>query len=183
MDESEFEQEELGGVEVEPPLDDEPSSLWKVGLVFGALAAGVVALLAGVGGDAFVYSKTVQEVMAEPDEFIGRDIRVEGGLVPGSIVHREDPCEWRFVIEQDGEQLTVRFPHCVVPDTFRDGFGITVIAQGELDEEHVFVASEIVPRCPSKYEMQQQLEGLQTSSRDMHKCTCACRCARTHTHT
>ena len=148
---------QLEGVEVEPD-DAHPSPMWKVAVVFCALGAGVIALLSGVGGDAFVYSKMVHEVTANPDGFVGREIRVEGDLVPGSIEHRDEPCEWRFEIEKQGEVLPVRFGHCVVPDTFRDGFGISVVAQGELDEDHVFIASDIIPRCPSKYEMQQRLE-------------------------
>ena len=150
--------DDFAGVEVGPYEDEGRSPLWKVAIVFGALACGVAFLLSGVGGDAFVYSKLVNEVTADLDAFVGREIRVEGDLVPGSIVFREDPCEWRFVIEKDGEELSIRFPQCVVPDTFRDGFGISVIAQGELGEDHIFVANELVPRCPSKYEMQERLE-------------------------
>ena len=147
----------MEGVEVEPE-DDHPSPMWKVGVIFALLGVGVITLLSGVGGDAFVYSKLVNEVMVSPAEFVGREIRVEGDLVQGSIERREDPCEWRFQIEKEGEVLPVRFGHCVVPDTFRDGFGISVVAQGELNEDHVFIASDIIPRCPSKYEMQERLE-------------------------
>jgi len=150
--------EDFSGVELDPYEDDGRSPLWKVAIVFGALACGVIFLLSGVGGDAFVYSKLVNEVMADPESFVGREIRIEGDLVPGSIEFREDPCEWRFVIEKEGHEVPVHFLQCVVPDTFRDGFGISVIAQGELRDDRIFIANEIVPRCPSKYEMQERLE-------------------------
>ena len=44
------------------------------------------------------------------------------------------------------------------PDTFRDGMGIQVTVQGELAADGVFLANQVIPRCPSKYEMQQKME-------------------------
>jgi cytochrome c-type biogenesis protein CcmE len=134
------------------------SPVVKIGAVL-ALLGGAVSLLlfGGSASDAFVYSKLVHEVMADPAAFQGRELRVEGLLKPGSIKFREDPCEWRFVIEKGGKELPVEFPQCVVPDTFRDGMGITVTVQGKLaGDSQGFLANQVVPRCPSKYEMQQR---------------------------
>ncbi len=129
----------------------------KIALVLTVFAGGAVALLLNSGaGDALTYSKLVDEVMADPDEFRGRQLRVEGQLRQGSIRFREEPCEWRFVIEKNGRSMPVRFPECVVPDTFRDGFGIDVTVQGRLEGNGSFLATEVIPRCPSKYEMQQR---------------------------
>lgn len=127
-----------------------------VGLV-AVLGGTVVYLLLGTGAsDAFVYSKFVHEVLADPASFAGRELRVEGDLKQGSIQFREDPCEWRFVLSKQGREMPVRFPQCVVPDTFRDGMGITVTVQGRIAEDGSFAATQVVPRCPSKYEMQQK---------------------------
>lgn len=148
--------------EVEP-LEPEPEGripAWaKIGLILGLLVGGVVALLlTSDAGDAFVYSKPVHEVMRSPDAFAGRELRVEGDLRQGSVRFREDPCEWRFVLEKEGEEMTVSFPQCVVPDTFRDDFGITVTVQGQLQGDGTFLANQVIPRCPSKYEMKERLE-------------------------
>ncbi len=133
------------------------SPLVKVSLVVVLLGGAVAALLLGSSAsDAFVYSKLVQEVMADPSAFQGRELRVEGQLKAGSIKFREDPCEWRFVIERAGSEMPVQFPQCVVPDTFRDGMGISVTVQGRLGSDGGFLANQVVPRCPSKYEMQQK---------------------------
>jgi cytochrome c-type biogenesis protein CcmE len=134
------------------------SPMFKIGVVLILLGAAVAALIfGGSASDAFVYSKFVHEVMANPGEFQGRELRVEGELKTGSIQFREDPCEWRFVLEKSGEQMPVRFPQCVVPDTFRDGMGIAVTVQGKLaGDGEGFVANQVVPRCPSKYEMEQR---------------------------
>ena len=132
----------------------------KIASVLVVLVGAVVfALLNSSAGDAFVYSKPLTSVMQDPDQFEGRSLKVEGELRQGSIQFREDPCEWRFVLEEDGNEMPVRFPRCVVPDTFRDGFGISVTVQGELESDgRSFLANEVIPRCPSKYEMQERLQ-------------------------
>ena len=133
--------------------------MFKVAVAMVLLGGAIVALLllSGSDTDPFVYSRLVHEVVGDP-EAIGQELRVEGDLVEGSILFREDPCEWRFRITKEGEEMPVAFPQCVVPDTFRDGFGISVVVQGALGEDGTFLASQIVPRCPSKYEMQERLE-------------------------
>ena len=42
----------------------------------------------------------------------------------------------------------------VVPDTFRDDYDIQVVVEGRVDEHGTFLADQIIPRCPSKYEEQ-----------------------------
>ncbi|MFW6050328.1 MAG: cytochrome c maturation protein CcmE [Myxococcota bacterium] len=144
--------------------DEEPRrglpSWLKVAVIFAALAGGVAYLLTGSEAeDAFVYSKLVHEVVTDPETFAGREVRVEGDLRQGSVQFREDPCEWRFLLEKQDETMPVRFPQCVVPDTFRDDYGISVTVQGRLQPDGTFVANQVVPRCPSKYEMKQKQAG------------------------
>ena len=128
----------------------------KVGIVF-AMLAGALSLLwfSTTAEDAFVYSKLVDEVMGDPGSFKDRPVRVEGDLKQGSIAFREQPCEWRFVLASKGQEMPVRFPQCVVPDTFKDGMGLKVTVQGRLSDDGYFAADQVIPRCPSKYEMQE----------------------------
>jgi cytochrome c-type biogenesis protein CcmE len=132
------------------------SPLIKVGVVF-VMLAGAIALLwfTTSADDAFVYSKLVHEVQRDPAAFRGRELRVEGDLKQGSILFQEKPCEWRFVLGGPGHELKVRFPQCIVPDTFKDGMGLKVTVQGKLSEEGYFLANQVIPRCPSKYEMEE----------------------------
>lgn len=134
------------------------SPVVKIGIVVALLGGAVSFLLLGSSAsDAFVYSKLVNEVMASPAEFNGRELRVEGDLKPGSIKFREDPCEYRFVIQKEGKEMPVQYSQCVVPDTFRDGMGISVVVQGKLASAgDSFIANQVIPRCPSKYEMQER---------------------------
>lgn len=135
------------------------SPLLKVGIVFTMLG-GALALLwfSTTAKDAFVYAKLVDEVVHEPKAFAGRELRVEGDLKVGSIQFKEKPCEWRFVLGAPGKEMPVRFPQCIVPDTFKDGAGLKVTVQGQLTDDGYFVANQVIPRCPSKYEMKKMQE-------------------------
>jgi cytochrome c-type biogenesis protein CcmE len=89
-----------------------------VALAMGAAAiAGLV--LTGMQSKA-IYSKPVDELLSQKAKFAGRPVRAEGVLVHGSLVKRDQPCEYRFTIEKNGAMLPVRFAQCVVPDTFRE---------------------------------------------------------------
>jgi cytochrome c-type biogenesis protein CcmE len=134
---------------------------WKgaavaVGLAMGAAAiAGLV--LTGMQSKA-IYSKPVDELLSQKAKFIGRPVRAEGNLVHGSLVKRDQPCEYRFSISKNGASLPVRFAQCVVPDTFRDvaDIDVGVTVEGELQKDDSFEASSVLAKCPSKYEMQQK---------------------------
>lgn len=134
-------------------------STWiKIGAVFLLLGGGVAFLLSGTGASsAFVYSKLVNELMVEPDEWVGREVRVEGQLRQGSVAFVDEPtCEHTFVLEKEGLAMPVRFPRCSVPDTFRDDMPMDVVVQGTLQSNGTFLADQVIPRCPSKYEMEQR---------------------------
>jgi cytochrome c-type biogenesis protein CcmE len=138
---------ERGGV---PPIV-------KVAIVFTMLGGALTLLLFGSqASDALVYSKLVDEVLTKPSDFRGRELRVEGDLKQGSIQFREDPCEYRFVLGKPGKEMPVRFPQCIVPDTFKDGVGLKVTVQGKLTQDGYFLANQVIAKCPSKYEMNER---------------------------
>lgn len=131
----------------------------RAGAVLVVLIGAVAFLVMGSeASNAFVYSKLVHEVVSNPAAFADRELRVEGDLKQGSIRFRESPCEWRFSLAKNGREMPVEFSQCVVPDTFRDNMGISVTVQGRIRQDGVFVANQVVPRCPSKYEMKQRMQ-------------------------
>jgi cytochrome c-type biogenesis protein CcmE len=105
--------------------------------------------------DQAIYSKPVDELVQNKARFAGRQVMAEGKLVHGSLTKRDQPCEYRFTIENHGTEVPVRFPQCVVPDTFRDvpGMDMPVTVEGELLADNTFLASKVLAKCPSKYEM------------------------------
>ncbi|MBX7193861.1 MAG: cytochrome c maturation protein CcmE [Sandaracinaceae bacterium] len=104
----------------------------------------------------FVYSVMVADVAANPTAYADRTLRMEGLLQDGSIQFRREPCEYRFVLAEGERAMNVRFPQCVVPDTFRDGMGISVVVEGHIDTDGSFLATQVIPRCPSRYEMDER---------------------------
>jgi cytochrome c-type biogenesis protein CcmE len=100
----------------------------------------------------------VDELVRERDKLAGRAVRVEGALKRGSLTRRAEPCEYRFTLAKAGTELPVRFAQCIVPDTFRDmpGMDVMVTAEGKLDPAGHFEATNIMAKCPSKYEMNER---------------------------
>jgi cytochrome c-type biogenesis protein CcmE len=142
--------------------DEEPERKRWVGAAIAvgiAMAAGAIATLVLTGmQDRAIYSKPVDELLANRARFLGRPVRADGNLVHGSLAKRDQPCEYRFTIEKNGSELPVRFPQCVVPDTFRDvpEMDVAVTVEGELQRDNSFEATNVLAKCPSKYEMQQR---------------------------
>jgi cytochrome c-type biogenesis protein CcmE len=129
----------------------------NIGLL-AALFAIVAAIIAVVmsSGQAAVYSKGVDQLIAERARLTGRTVRLDGTLVSGSLRRRDTPCEYRFSLIKNGATVPVRFAQCVVPDTFRDvpGTDVRVTVEGVLEQGGYFSAHQIMAKCPSKYEEQ-----------------------------
>ena len=151
---------------VAAPIRDDGESKSRsknLGLLFGLLAVGAIIVGVALFGfkEAAIYAMPADQVVARSSELAGRRVRVEGVLVPGTLVKRDDPCEYRFVMKAGETQLPVRYPQCVVPDTFRDrpegGVEVTVegaIAKGEPGKGPEFQATLVMAKCASKYDPQ-----------------------------
>jgi cytochrome c-type biogenesis protein CcmE len=123
------------------------------------MAAAALAGLVLVGmKDNAIYSKPVDELLDQRAKFAGRPVRAEGTLVHGSLEKRESPCEYRFVIEKGAARMPVRYAKCIVPDTFRDveGMDVGVTVEGQVHADGSFEATNVLAKCPSKYEMQEK---------------------------
>jgi len=141
----------------EDPEEARKRLLLLIPLVMAAAAivAVVLVMMQGKG----VYSKPVDELLAEKAKFVNKPVRAEGLLVHGTLVKKDDPCEYRFTIEKSGAQLPVRYGKCVVPDTFRDipGMDVGVTVEGQLTADGASLeATQVLAKCPSKYEMKEK---------------------------
>ena len=123
-----------------------------------AVAASIVAVVLTGMKDNAIYSKPVDQLVAEKARFVGRPVRAEGNLVHGTLEKRDTPCEYRFTITKNGVEVPVRYAQCVVPDTFRDvpGMDVGVTVEGELQADQSFLASSVLAKCPSRYEMKER---------------------------
>lgn len=100
--------------------------------------------------ETMVFYYTVSEVSAKRTALQGEPLRVAGKVVPGSIeISNADHLDRRFVIHEGGQQLAVVY-RGVTPDTLVDDSDAVV--EGRLTEDGVFHATQVMAKCPSKYE-------------------------------
>jgi cytochrome c-type biogenesis protein CcmE len=137
-----------------------PAVRRTVGLLLALVVMGgaVLTLVLTSVQDAAIYSKGVDELVAQRQRLLSSNVRVEGNLVSGSLRRRDQPCEYRFALEKNGVTLPVRYAGCVVPDTFRDlpGSRVAVTVEGRLAEAGYLAADRILAKCPSRYDMSQR---------------------------
>jgi cytochrome c-type biogenesis protein CcmE len=137
---------------------DDPSPSSRRGLLIVlplVMAGAAISALVLLGmQDKGLYSKPIDELVKNKGRFAGRAVIAEGNLVHGTLEKRDQPCEYRFVLEKNGTELPVRFPQCIVPDTFRDvpGMDVGVTVEGELQSDNTFEATKVIAKCPSKYQ-------------------------------
>ena len=98
--------------------------------------------------------KMVDQVMAAPQQWMGKPMQVHGWVEPGSI--QEDIIAQEtvrtFVLANNGQRLMVRNKG-PKPDSFRDRS--EVVAEGKIVDEHgqpVMIATSLMAKCPSKYQ-------------------------------
>jgi cytochrome c-type biogenesis protein CcmE len=126
------------------------------------IIAGVIILLAiggliatGVANTASYYM-TVDEFMEKKETLSNRTVKLSGFIIGDSVIYDEQNLKLRFEIrdEEETTRLWVVYEG-VKPDMFTDGW--EAIVDGQLNKEGVFIASELLVKCPSKYEEQENL--------------------------
>lgn len=121
-------------------------------ILAGALVIAVaVGALVWVGvGRSSVYYYTVSELLAKgPAE----QVRVSGELVGGSV-DGLGTTTLTFVLhdrDQDSHIIPVVYSGAI-PDSFKDQADSEVVAEGDFAADGSFVATNLVQKCPSKYE-------------------------------
>jgi cytochrome c-type biogenesis protein CcmE len=118
------------------------------------IAGGVMALavaylvVAGLQG-ATVYFLTVSELQAKGPAAQNQVFRVSGNLIPGTLEHQGTGI--RFQIADPASQpLNVVYRGGQVPDIMGDN--IEIVAEGKLDGQGTFTASNVLAKCPSRLE-------------------------------
>jgi cytochrome c-type biogenesis protein CcmE len=110
----------------------------------------------GVEEGAFRYYKTLGEFRAEGSVDVAS--RVHGYVAPGSIERDVGSREIRFAVQETPPHaggsaegaLPVTFRSLEAPDLFKDG--AEVVVEGRLQADGRFSASNVLAKCPSKFE-------------------------------
>lgn len=119
------------------------------------LTAGVVLVVAvafliynAMGGSAAFYL-TVSEINDPSRDLQGQQIKVGGDVVRGSVVRGGIGEELYFDVT-DGVSTIPMVYDGDVPDIFAED--VEVIATGTMNADGVFVAEELLTKCPSRFE-------------------------------
>ena len=102
--------------------------------------------------DSSVYFMTVDEFFEQVDQLEGKGTRVNGDIVPGSIHWDAQNILLTFQLTNGTKVLNVRH-NGVAPDTFSEG--LPVVVEGKY-ENGTFNATQIMTKCPSKYEAKRE---------------------------
>jgi len=123
----------------------------KKRLMLIALMVAGVAIAAGFALKAFnenlMFFYTPSDVAAG-EAPLNHPIRVGGLVTTGSMQRQEDGLTVRFDITDNAETITIQYTG-ILPDLFREGQGI--VALGELGQDRMFVASEVLAKHDENY--------------------------------
>lgn len=78
----------------------------------------------------------------------GHAFRLGGMVKDGSVRNRGDDLSIRFIVTDFEKEILVEYKG-ILPDLFREGQG--VVARGALDDQDVFIATELLAKHDEKY--------------------------------
>ncbi len=120
----------------------------KVFLGTGLILAAMVALMVLGLSRSQTYYVTLEELLRQPSARAGQQLRVNGKLVGSSVSFDPAQVLLKFDLTDGRRTLPVAYKG-VRPGSFEDG--TEVLVEGRF-RDGVFVAENVLTKCPSKYE-------------------------------
>lgn len=130
-----------------------------IGLMLGGIAIGLTFALQALNEN-IMFFFTPTEV-AEGKAPRNKLFRLGGMVVDGSVSRPGDGLTAQFDLTDNGEQVTVRYTG-ILPDLFREGQGI--IANGEVGDDGIFVAQEVLAKHDENYMPPEIAEAMKKAS-------------------
>ena len=121
----------------------------KLIVVAAVLAATVGFLVYNALGSSMAYFVTVSELQTSGKNLAGEQLRVGGNVEPGSISQDGFGGQLRFVMTDGTHTLPVVYDGSA-PDIFAED--VEVVAEGTMGPDGTLVASNLLTKCPSKFE-------------------------------
>lgn len=119
----------------------------RIGITSVVLFLAFAGLLYSTMGESLEYYKKVDEVMVNPAAWQGKALQVHG--YAKRVGRKADSLDYEFHIESNGKTVRALYSG-VTPDTFKNDS--EVVVKGRLDGDNVLHATEIIAKCPSKYD-------------------------------
>jgi len=128
-----------------------PKPKYQLKYLIGAVAIfGVIGYLIFFGlTQTSQWSINVAELKAKGETAVGQGVRVSGQLEANSVDKDVQANKIAFVLTDGVNNLPVSY-NGVVPDTFDRA--VEVVAEGKLNPDGSFTATNVLARCPSKYD-------------------------------
>jgi cytochrome c-type biogenesis protein CcmE len=124
-------------------------------LIFaGLLIVAAFSYLMSIGlKEGSMYYLEVSEFAERMETIVGEKVRVNGAVVADSIHYDTAKREMTFILKDtEGPQKLNVIYHGAPPDLV-DRDGVTIVAEGKYSpEKKLFVSSNLLVKCPSKYE-------------------------------
>ncbi|GAB7388546.1 cytochrome c maturation protein CcmE [Bacillaceae bacterium] len=130
-----------------------------IGVVLSVLGALIVMGMS----DAATFYMTIDEVAQKKDEAIDKPLKMSGKIVGDTVRWDSEKILLTFELEgESGSRIPVKYEG-VKPDTLNDGW--EAIVEGRMTADGTFEASELLVKCPSKYEAMEE-SGMQPPAED-----------------
>jgi cytochrome c-type biogenesis protein CcmE len=122
----------------------------KIGLTCVVLVLAFGGLLYSTLSEGTEYYKHVDEVMADPNAWFGKNLQLHG-FVHGEPARKRDSLEYRFDVQNKGMVMRAYYTG-IVPDTFKADS--EVVLKGRLQQDGTFLVEKdgVMAKCPSKYD-------------------------------
>lgn len=121
------------------------------GVIIAIILAGI--LYQGVQSTVFFY--TPAEILAAPEQFHSRTIRIGALVEPNSTEWDPQAVQLRFKVTEDSQNFISVVYDGVKPDMYREGQGVVV--EGQLEPSGVFRASQVLVKHSEEYAIDEDL--------------------------
>lgn len=126
-----------------------------IGLGLVVLGVATVLILNAFQSNLVFFFTPTQVVSGEAPQ--GRSFRIGGMVEDGSLVRENDGLTVRFIVTDTAKRVPVTYKG-ILPDLFKEGKG--AVAQGKLNADGTFVASEVLAKHDENYMPPEAAEAL-----------------------
>ncbi len=132
--------------------------LFLIGLMVAGIAVATTFALNAFNDNLMFFFSPTEVVAGEAPK--GHPFRIGGLVTVNSVKRQEDGLTVQFNLTDNADDVTIQYTG-ILPDLFREGQGI--IAMGQLRDDGVFVASEVLAKHDENYMPPEVASALKTA--------------------
>ena len=117
----------------------------------GAIIFAILVAILYQGTQTTVFFYTPAEILAAPEEFRGKTIRIGALVEQGSTNWNPERVRLQFRVSEDSRNFIPVVFNGVKPDLFREGQGVVV--EGRLDGKGTFQAGQVLVKHSEEYKV------------------------------